>query len=439
MLIKQSLLSVVLILLMLAAPVSSGLLTVAAAAPDTSGSSKSTKSPRATYSQRLSAVIDVMIRQLDLSDYGDLFAGSGFNFKSNYASNRCNIQDRFKLQKEKDQLLNSIITNVRRMDDKAITSQLKKFLILDIEIELLRNLDLIETYAINDERFSRTKLYNKLYEIFKKDLKKFPTVQAADIVDNLIIEYEPVLDHIVHRNGKNIREPGFYSQCGGSYQKIVDDWSRISAKISKGNSKSITDFNIALDKLIKQLSSSRAEFLKNWNKITKEESAFLDKNFKGPTFFKKVANLTKASGAKLTKGFDQVLNAFGAQSAALSKNTSFSKPIDLQQFILEQLKKDPSKQALDTAVANNLSLQEISQSVISTAESAESENQIEIEKAKLKAYFAVQQAHSNLVINSMQRAFNTSKQATAQLKPAGKPTIDTLAKKVDNKQCNASL
>ncbi len=107
MLIKQSLLSVVLILLMLATPVSSGLLTVAAAAPDTSGSHQGTKSSRATYSQRLSAVIDVMVRQLDLSDYGDLFAGSGFNFKSNYASNRCNIQDRFKLQKEKDQLLNS--------------------------------------------------------------------------------------------------------------------------------------------------------------------------------------------------------------------------------------------------------------------------------------------------------------------------------------------
>ncbi len=400
-----------------------------------------TKGASAKYGQRLSAVIEVMARQLDLSDYGDLFAGSGFNFKSNYASNRCNIRDRFKVQKQKDQLLDRIIRNVRRMDDKTIKKQLELYLIYDIEIKFLRNLDILETYPVGHTHFDwlRAKMWLKIISEFEKDMMQFPDINYLEIFNGLMKKYEPVLDQIIKVNGKKVKQKGVYSACGGSYQKILDDWSNISAKIVKSNRSSVGDFNIALAAFIKQLGSTREEFTKNWNKITKEELSFIEKNKGSGGAFDKFLNLTYAAGKTVVKDFIELGKAFESESNSLSKNTTVSSPQKLKEFMIEQLKKDPTKQALTKAVEEELRLDEISTSLSNLTSQARLESQKKIQLKKLELFYRAQQAYTNSVIDNSYLSVLTSKQATAQLKPDGRKPIDTLAKTVDNKQCNASL
>ncbi len=396
--------------------------------------------------RRIETVFDVLIETFDMSDYSEDFRASFFNFSSKgYAHNNCNTRERYIVLKAKDDLMTDLLDNVMFYNQVDIDNKMKTFLRLDLELSILRNLDLLEPVAFKEDDPKYQALVRKLVEQMQKDFEKqykkqgmhFPPLNTAkdyikaDVLQ-IIKKYEPNFDTLQPDGTRN----GSYTNCNSNFSKVYDDWRKTFTKFDKRNTRSVADFNKQLNELVSAVKNFPENSKKHLQKIFKEESAFLDKATKeGDGFFKNLWNVTKAAGSAMTKDLQKVMTAFQGEYKKLSNNTTYQAPQELKSLMVKKLKQDPTEQALINAVQGGLDLTDISVNVGENTQSYLRDLDLEIKIKKLQILTEISSAYALEIQSKTELSLQQCKDLNKQLKAKGGKSLDSKWKKVYDSQC----
>jgi hypothetical protein len=108
-----------------------------------------------SLTQRFDTIFTVLEESVDTSDYSETFRQSFFNFQTNYSANNCNYAQRMEILKKKDRILDNLIDNVSILTVEDVRLQMNAFKLLDLELTILRNLDVLEQVPVNQEEYTR--------------------------------------------------------------------------------------------------------------------------------------------------------------------------------------------------------------------------------------------------------------------------------------------
>jgi len=317
------------------------------------------------YNQRISTLVDVISETFDFSDYSEDFRPSVFNpFGGVYTTNNCNKRDRFTVLKAKDELIEDLLDNIMFYNQTDVDNKLKTYLKLDLELSILRHLDILAPAAVNEDAYEQYR--DDLIEEMQKDFKDQYVKQylgssesdAKNLIEsdtiNILKKYEPKL---------NFKQPGqdnptgVYAECGGAFSDIYDNWANTLKKFDKSKNRSIADFNKELNALISSIKNFPDKANENLSKVFKDETDFIGKaTKKDDGFFKNLWNVTKAAGSAVVKDFDKVIKAFDKEASQLSQNTTRSAPKEVRELLLQRLNQDPTNEFIESAVQSGLDL-----------------------------------------------------------------------------------
>ena len=154
------------------------------------------------FGQSIETTFEVIVETFDMSDYSEDFRTSFFNFsKKSYSNNNCNTRERFKVLKLKDDILEDLLSNSSLYDKKDVDLRMKQYLLLDLELTILRNLDLLEPIPKNIDGYESQKIefvknmQKDFFEQFKKQGSIQPNLEIQAIGDAAIQNATVVAGH----------------------------------------------------------------------------------------------------------------------------------------------------------------------------------------------------------------------------------------------------
>ena len=198
-----------------------------------------------SFEQRYDTFFTVLEETFDASDYSETFRQSFFNFQTNYSANNCNYAQRMEILKKKDAILDDLIDNINSYSVDDAKTRLSVFKNLDLELTVLRNLDLLELVPLNDPNYSREPMYLAAFDIHRQDFNGNYTEIKAD-VDLILDKYEENFNQKIIDPQGNVTTTGVYSECSNRFNRTYQAWSETLDKFGKGNSQQIVALNKAL-------------------------------------------------------------------------------------------------------------------------------------------------------------------------------------------------
>lgn len=389
-----------------------------------------------SFEQRYDTFFTVLEETFDASDYSETFRQSFFNFQTNYSANNCNYAQRMEILKKKDAILDDLIDNINSYSVDDAKTRLSVFKNLDLELTVLRNLDLLELVPLNDPNYSRDPMYLAAFDIHRQDFNGNYTEIKAE-VDLILDKYEENFNQKIIDPQGNVTTTGVYSECSNRFNRTYQAWSQTLDKFGKGNSQQIVALNKALKEFIKSITSFSENFQNNLKKVFKEELAFLERNSnKEDGFFKNLWNVTKGSAAAVGGDFVKVGQAFSKEYNRLKTNLTAGSDENLKKYILSKRSLTSDQNAFRDALQSGLNLNQIAQSVESLKQQSESVANLEIEFKKLQiltdihsAYALQIQATSSIPSNYIQDCIQAVKGTSQQR------SLDKIFEHVYTNQC----
>jgi len=387
-----------------------------------------------SLTQRFDTIFTVLEESVDTSDYSETFRQSFFNFQTNYSANNCNYAQRMEILKKKDRILDNLIDNVSILTVEDVRLQMNAFKLLDLELTILRNLDVLEQVPVNQEEYTRFPIYTIIEKKHKQDFSNNEELQAE--INLILSKYEQYFNKKTTKPDGSIEITGTYSECANRFNRTYQAWTETLEKFEKGNSQQVTALNKALKEFIKSLSEFGENFNKNLNKVFKEELAFINKNTqKDDGFFKNIWNLTKGSAQAMGSDLVKVAKSFKKEYNKLKVNAG-SSPQELKRFLIGQRTVDSSQNAFEQALRSGLNLNEIAQSVESLKQQAEASIDIQSQIKKLQmltdvhsSYALEIQATTDIPVNYFQDCIQTIKGRS------GEKSLDKIFEHVYTNQC----
>ena len=389
------------------------------------------------FGQSIETTFEVIVETFDMSDYSEDFRTSFFNFsKKSYSHNNCNTRERFKVLKLKDDILEDLLANSSLYDKKDVDLRMKQYLLLDLELTILRNLDLLEPIPKNIDGYESQKIQfvknmqKDFFEQFKKQGSIQPNLEIQEETLKIIKKYE---ENFSIQKPDGTRE-GNYESCGGTFSQIYDGWRDTFKKFSRSNSESTANFSKELDELIKTVKNFPDDFAKHMSKIFKEEVGFFDKlgeaYDKDTGFLKTLSNVSSYTMSKLSPDLVKVYKHFENQFSSKKESTTAKAPKEFRDLVQKNLGNDPTQKALENAITSGLDLSDIALKVDENTQTHLKSIDLQ---TKVKKIQYLTDIHSSAVLSLQLKSF-TAVQKCNQLNFEVK-SLDSKWKKVYDSQC----
>ena len=336
---------------------------------------------------------------------------------------------------KKERILDDLIDNINSYTEKDVKDKMQAYLLYDLELTLLRNLDLLEATPVNQESYKRDPIYNVIIQKYREDFDN--NGQIISEVNALLDKYEENFNKKTINQDGSTTITGTYTECENRFSRTYTTWTETLEKFEKGNDQQVAALNKSLKEFIKSLKEFKKNFKKNLNKVFKEEMAFLDKNTKKDDgFFKNMWNLTKGSAKAVGGDLIKVGKAFEKEYNKLTVNAG-SSPARLKEFLISKRSVTSTQNALEDALNAGLDLNQIAQSVEALKQEAENTLSLEEKIKKIQmltdvhaAYSLEIQAKSNIPTHYFQDCLNTIKGDSRT-----KKSLDKIFEYVYTNQC----
>ena len=402
--------------------------------------------PSVPFPDRIDTLFTIMEETFDASDYSETFRTSFFNFQTGYAANNCNYAERMAVLKQKEALLDELVSNIYVIGEPELEAYMQNYKSLDFELTFLRNIDLIsEAISTDSPEFEKPETRQKLYiymvgqfkEVYPETINgRFITIENK--IKTLIEKYKANLNvYQKDSEGKTVLT-GVYTQCENRFSRLYSDWVTTFKKFEKSNTASVALLGKAVKRLVKSITSFDENVSTNFQKILKEESEFFNKNTqKGDGFFANAYNLAVGSAEAVGGDFVKVYKAFAKEYQKYKTNFSINTPENFKQYVLSKTPVNQSRSAFQQALGSGLNLQEIAY----TVESLKQQEQTRVDDAtQIKKLQMLTDVHSAYTLQVQSETKLSSQYTTNTLNSlvgdSTKRPIDKLFESVYNNQCN---